>query len=171
MNWVDFALVVLFILNILTGWQSGLISGMAELVSLLISLFLAVVTLPAIAGFLHSTGFSFNASLFFGFGFVFVTAQIVLAIATLPITKRFKRVFKDTVFGSVNKAMGPIPHLIMFFISTSFILAALLVFPIYGPLKSSIGASRFGTNLAAPAVHILNPIAVELKRNAKSPAI
>ncbi len=171
MNWVDLAIIVLFILNIVSGWQSGLISGAAELVSLLISIFLAVVTLPAIAGFLHSMGFSVNMSLFFGFGFVFVTSQIILAVSTMPITKRVKRKFKDTVFGTVNKALGPIPHLIMFFISTSFILAAFLVFPIFGPLKSSIGASRYGTKLAAPAVHVLNPIAVELNKNAKSSAI
>ncbi len=171
MNWVDLVIIILFILNIVSGWQSGMISGAAELLSLLISIFLAVIALPFFAGLLHSMGFSVNMALFLGFGFVFIAVQIALAVATMPITKRVKRKFKDTVFGAVNRAMGPIPHLIMFFVSTSFILAAFVVFPIFGPMKSSINASRFGKSLAAPAARILNPIAAELNKNAKSPSI
>ncbi|MFA5866412.1 MAG: CvpA family protein [Actinomycetota bacterium] len=171
MNWVDLAIIILFVLNIISGWQSGLIAGAAELISLLVSIFLAVIALPVLAGFLHSIGFSINMSLFFGFGFVLIAVQIGLAIATMPFTKRIKRKFKDTVFGAVNRALGPIPHLIMFFVSTSFILAAFLAFPIFGPMKSSISSSRFGTSLAAPAVRILNPIAADLNKNAKSSPI
>lgn len=171
MNWLDLVIIVLFILNIVRGWQSGLIAGATNLASLLISIFFAVVSLPVMAGLLHSIGFSINLSLFFGFGLVFVAAQIVLALATMPLTKRLKRRFKDTAFGAVNKVLGPIPHLIMFFISISFILAAFLVFPIFGPVKASVASSRFGVKLAMPAVTLLNPIAAEFKDNAKSSAI
>jgi uncharacterized membrane protein required for colicin V production len=171
MNWIDLVIIILFVLNILSGYQSGLIAGSTELVSLFISLFFAVVALPSIAGVFHSMGFSTNLALFFGFGFIFVIAQIILALATMPFTKRLKRKLKDTAFGTVNSVLGPIPHIIMFFISTSFILAAFLVFPIFSPLSASVATSRFGSKLAAPAVNILQPIAHEFKNNAQSTVI
>jgi uncharacterized membrane protein required for colicin V production len=165
MNWLDLVLVILFILNILSGWQTGLIGGLAELVSLLISIFFAVVALPHMASILRSMGFSANWSLFIGFGFVFVLAQIVLALATTPFTKRLKKTLKDSVFGTVNKALGPIPHIVAFFITTSFMLATFLVFPIFAPMRASITNSRFGLSLAAPAVSVLDPVAAEFKHN------
>jgi uncharacterized membrane protein required for colicin V production len=171
MNWVDLLLIILFILNVVTGYQSGLIAGTTELISLFISLFFAVVALPTMAGFLQSVGFSINMSLFFGFGMVFILAQIILALATMPITKRLKIKIRDSAFGTANRVLGPIPHIIMFFISTSFILAAFLVFPIYPPLRGAVATSHFGAKLAAPAASILHPVADEFQKHAKSSVI
>jgi uncharacterized membrane protein required for colicin V production len=171
MNWIDLVIIILFVLNVVSGYQTGLIAGATELVSLFISLFFAVVALPAMAGIFHSTGFSINMSLFFGFGFIFVLVQIVLALLTMPITKRLKRRLKDTPFGTANRVLGPIPHIIAFFITTSFILAAFLVFPIFSPIKSAVMTSHFGVKFAAPAVNILHPVANEFEKNAQSSVV
>jgi len=171
MNWLDVVLIILFALNILSGWKSGLIGGLAELLSLIVALIAAVTALPFVSGVFRSMGFSENFALFFGFGFVFVVIQIALAIATLPLTKRLKRRLKDTLLGAVNHWLGPLPKIAMFFISTSFLLAAFLVFPIYPPFKSAIANSRFGLQVAAPAVTVLEPISIEFKHETKSPAV
>lgn len=171
MNWLDYVLILIFVLNIISGLQAGFIAGATELLSLVISLIIAVVAYPFLAGIFRTMGFSGNMAQFLGFSLVFVFFQIVFAAATMPLTKRLKRRIKDTIAGNLNKWLGPVPYFVMFFISTSFILAVFIVFPVFSPIRSAIINSRFGLELAEPAVTILQPVSVEFKHEIKSSAI
>jgi uncharacterized membrane protein required for colicin V production len=168
MNWLDYLLILIFVLNLISGVQAGFIAGATELLSLMISLVVALVAYPIFAGIFQAMGFSVDMARFFGFGFVFVALQIGFAIITIPLTKRVKSKIRDTMAGGLNKWTGPIPHTLIFFISTSFILAAFVVFPIYTPLRSAVINSRFGLDLAKPAIRVLQPVSVEFKNDDKS---
>lgn len=171
MNWLDWLLILIFVLNLISGVQAGFLAGATELLCLMISLIVAVVAYPLFAGIFRAMGFSGDLAQFFGFGFVFVALQVIFAIVTMPWTKRLKRRLSGTMVGSLNKWLGPLPHTLIFFLSASFILAAFVVFPIFTPLRSAVINSRFGLGLARPAISVLQPVSIEFKNEVKSPAV
>jgi uncharacterized membrane protein required for colicin V production len=171
MNWVDYLIILFFILNILGGFANGFVSGVIEFVRFLISLAVALVAFPAVAVLLRLIGVPSDFSFFFGFFFALVGVQVLLAIIGRPLTKRLKRAVKSSDFRAVDKFLGPIPQIVMLAISLSFFLALLVSFPIYNPLKAAIINSRYGKPLAQPALSALAAVSKQVKHDVNSYSI
>ena len=156
MNWVDGFLILILIINVITGLKSGFVLGVIEFLRFVVSVVVAILAFGLAALPLQAIGVPVNAAKFFGFFLVMVLVQIILTLALKPITDGIKKGLKDTVLDPVDKVFGPLPQISMFLISMSFFLALTVTFPIFTPLKDAVLASRFGKPLAEPAVRVLS---------------
>lgn len=171
MNWLDYLIIIFFILNFLAGLSNGLVRGLFELARLVISIAVAVVAFPTAAAALRLIGVPSILSYFAGFLSVMIIVQVILAIIGQPWAKRIKRAMKDTGTRPLDRLLGPIPQLTMVSISLSFFLALFLSFPIYTPIKTAIIDSRYGSQLAQPALTVLAKVSDQVKQDVKSYSI
>ncbi len=171
MNWLDYVIIIFFILNFLAGLSNGLVHGLFELARLVISIAVAVVAFPAAASLMRLFGVPSVLSYFLGFLAVMIIVQVVLAIIGRPWARRIKRTMKDAGVRPLDRLLGPIPQVIMVSISLSFFLALFLSFPIYTPIKTAITNSRYGSSLAQPALTVLASVSDQVKQDVKSYSI
>lgn len=168
MNWVDYLIILFFILNILAGFASGLVNGLIELARFVISLAVAVVAFPGVAALLRFVGFPSAVSFFFGFLGTMIAVQVILAIIGRPLTRRLRRGVRNSGLNKIDKLLGPVPQVIMLAISLSFFLALFISFPIYNPAKVAILESRYGKPLAQPALSALAAFSNQVKHDVNS---
>lgn len=158
MNWIDFILAIILILNIFGGFTTGLVKSLYDLTCLVASLVIALIALPVSTTVLQALGLSVSLSYFIGFSGVFIIIQVVLAIAGTTITKKANKYVKGSAFESLNRLFGPLPQIMIFMISMSFFLALLVAFPVANPIKSAITSSKYGGTLSEPAVRIFRSV-------------
>lgn len=167
MNWIDFILAILLILNIIGGFTTGLVKSLYDLTCLVASLVVGLIALPVSTVALQALGLSVSLSYFIGFSAVFIAMQVILAIAGTAITKKAGKRIKGSAFESLNRLFGPLPQILIFLISMSFFLALLVSFPVANPIKSAIQSSKYGGALSEPAVRIFRSVS-EQAANADS---
>jgi len=171
MNWIDFVLAIILVLNIVNGFSTGLARSSIELLHLVVSIIVAAVSYPYAAVPLRMLGIPHGVSLFIGFGIMFVIVQVVLAITASPFMKKLKRKIKGSTFETLDKLLGPVPQIINFAITMSFFLALLISFPVANPVKEAILNSKYGQKLAQPAITVLAGQADKVKSELQSDTI
>lgn len=171
MNWLDYVIIIFFVLSVLAGLANGLVSGLFELARLIVSIAVAAVTFPMVATLLRLIGFPAAFSFFFGFLFSMIVVQIILAVVGRPWAKKLKRMLKDSGLRPLDRLLGPVPQVIMVAISLSFFLALFVSFPIYSPIKTAIIESRYGKQLAQPALSALTAVSDQVKQDVTSYSI
>lgn len=161
-------MAIILILNIISGFTTGLVKSLYDLSCLVISLGLALIALPLSTLALQTIGFSKSLSYFVGFSAVFIIMQVILAIAGTAITKKANKYVKGSAFESLNRLFGPLPQILIFMISMSFFLALLVSFPVANPIKSAILSSKYGTALSEPAARIFQSVSKQAANADKS---
>jgi hypothetical protein len=128
----------------------------------------AAVGYPYAAMVFTLLGITKGLALFLGFIFLVVIVQVVLAIIAKPFFRRIKNAVKGSSFEPVDRIAGPLPQLAALAITTSFLLAFFLSFPVAEPVQTAVRSSRFGMSVAQPAMTILASQADKVNRELQS---
>jgi len=149
LNWVDVAVVLIFLFYAVEGYAVGFFTALTDLISFITVFFIGLVLYSFFGRILVqlisiSPGFA-NAIGFFIAAFV---AEIIFGIVVKKIVfaKMLKNFSLQTDFEKyLYSFLGIIPAVFSAFILVSFILTMVLSLPLSGFLKKSVTDSRLGS--------------------------
>ena len=148
MNWVDFFLILIFLVAIIAGWYRGFILGSLSLLSWLGSFILGYVLYPYTAIGLEKITHLGVWRLPVAFILTVAIIRILIAVIVRYLVKAVPDHAHD---GSVNKFLGIIPGAINGFIIAIVMAALLLSLPLNDNITSETRDSRFAGPLAMQA--------------------
>jgi uncharacterized protein YkwD len=146
MNWIDFVLVIVVLLSILTGWRKGFIIGSMDLVTWVGSI---------LAGFLF---YRYMASIFeryvptlgvwtlpLSFLLTILIARMLLSL----VTRSLLRITPENAHrDGANKFLGIIPGAVNGVINATILAALLLAFPLWDGLAEKARESQIANKLS-----------------------
>lgn len=181
MNWVDFALILIFLFTVLAGWYRGFILGSLDLLSWLGSLILGYVFYSHTARLLER----FSTLGVWLLPVAFLSTVLIFRLLIGLVTRYIVRAIPEqTNQSGVNRFLGIIPGAINGFICVIIISALLLALPLKDSITAETRNSRFAGQLAmksewvnrklAPVFdqavrHTMNSLTVNPKSHEKVP--
>jgi len=147
MNWIDFALVLIVLLAIWSGWHKGFILGILELVNWLGSLLLGFVFYPYLAVFFAKIFPSLDIwRLPLAFIITVIIARIIIGFITRRIAIATSAYTDQSI---VNKTFGLVPGFINGIILAAIIAALLLALPLMNGINIEARSSVIANKLSA----------------------
>lgn len=141
-NWVDLIVVVILAYYISEAWRFGFWVVLADFISFLLALFLALTGYQFIGNILRNS-FSLSHSLSNALGFL-LTAALAEAIIAFMLTRAIRKVPFKFWKKPWSRFMAIIPALGQGLILLSFILILILGLPLSPSVKSDITKSKIG---------------------------
>ncbi len=149
LNWIDFVIIAVGIYYILIGWESGLIRLATQLVSFLISLWLATRFHTQVGIFLtNKFGFPPLWSGVVGLIFIAFMSEAVIVETFKILTDKLP--VKITGL-KLNKFLGAILSVANCLVVMAFLLMLILILPLRGNAKKDIQSSLIGSKLVVLA--------------------
>src|SRR5689334_14198295 len=148
MNWVDFFLILVFLLAVIAGWYRGFILGSLTLLSWMGSFILGYVFYPYLArGLAHIANFGVWL-LPVAFILTVILARVLIALVLRTL---INAVPEHTHEGILNKFLGIIPGAINGLIGAIVFAALLLALPLNDKVTNETRSSYFAGPLAMQA--------------------
>ncbi len=181
MNWVDLALILVFILAIWAGFSRGFIFGSLDLLGWAGSFALAYVFYSYVARFLDKMTDIGVWLLPVSFLITLITARLLIGVATTYIIRSLP---EQSHRNWLNKFFGIVPGAINGWIVAIIVSALLLALPLKDNINNETRESRWATSLAmqsewankklAPVFdaairHTMNSLTVDPASNKKVP--
>jgi uncharacterized protein YkwD len=141
-NWVDLIILVILAYFISEAWRFGFWVVLADFVSFLLALFIALTGYQFIGNFLRNY-FSLSHSLSNALGFL-ITAALAEAIIAFTLTKAIRKIPYKFWRKSWSKFFAIFPALGQGMILLSFILILILGLPLSPNIKADITKSNIG---------------------------
>ncbi len=153
MNYIDFLLIIIVLLFVWNGWQSGFITGVINLVKGLGSIVTGLFFYQSVASFFQKYipglgVWTLPAALIV----TIILARIILGLILNPIIKATPL---KTHYNNFNKLLGIIPGFINGLITATIISALLLAFPLQEELSTATNESKI-VNKLSPEIEWLN---------------
>ena len=159
-NWVDFAIILIVFLYLLSGWGRGLLFGFLDLLGFIVS-FIAALKFYVPAGKFLMDNFSLTRGISNAFGFFIagILSELIYSLLVNFSVKEFYsniKVFinnkrKIEMLKNLDNWLGAIPSIGESIIFITFILTLLVTLPIQGNIKKDIVTSRLGGPLVKSA--------------------
>src|SRR5690606_25401304 len=147
MNYIDFFLVIIFLLSLWSGYKNGFIAGMLSLFVWLGSLLVALLLYQVGSGWLSKVFPSLGA---WSFPLAFLLILILTRSFLSIIIDRFLyHVPKESHQSAINKTGGIIPGAVNGFVWATLISALLLAFPLSDFLNKETRDSRIANRLSS----------------------
>lgn len=148
-NFVDLVIGFLIVYLIWQGWRSGLIVGLLNLVTTVVSLLAATVFYPQVGDILAGLfTWGQNLSQVIAFFSILVTLEILLSFTANQLYSRFAPVYKKIeAFRFVDKVLGIVPSVMVGLFLISLFLLLPLILPVKANLKDPIVGSWWGNNV------------------------
>ncbi len=150
-NWVDYIILIIVIYYIIQGWEFGLVNLLSNLVSFLISLWLAIRFHDVVSAFLSDKfGIASMWTNMLGYLLVAIAAETVISelfsllldqLPPIPISSR------------INRVLGALVSFMNSLVLVAFFLLVVLALPIRGSIKGDIKQSGVGSRLVLLADH------------------
>lgn len=149
MNWVDLLLLLIVLLGAWTGWQRGFVRATLFLLSLAISLAVAIVAYRYPAGWLQArqpalTVWAAPAS----FVVVWLGCELLLDLVAQSIITTVPRAVHANV---VNHLLGVLPGIANGIVHAAVVAIVLLTVPWLEPVSRAARQSEYASRLAGPA--------------------
>lgn len=141
-NWVDLIILVILAYFISEAWRFGFWVVLADFVSFLLALFIALTGFQFIGNFLRNY-FSLSHSLSNALGFL-ITAALAEAIIAFTLTKAIRKIPYKFWKKPWSKFFAIFPAVGQGMILLSFILILILGLPLSPNIKSDITKSKIG---------------------------
>jgi len=141
-NWVDLIILVILAYFVSEAWRFGFWVVMADFVSFLLALFIALTGFQFIGNLLRNS-FSLSHSLSNALGFL-ITAALAEAIIAFTLTKAIRKIPYKFWKKPWSKFFAIFPALGQGMILLSFILILILGLPLSPQIKADITKSRIG---------------------------
>jgi uncharacterized protein YkwD/uncharacterized membrane protein required for colicin V production len=165
-NWIDIVIIVVVLYQGYVGWRSGLVYLGTSLLSLGLSLWLAIVANPYVSGFItEKFGIALSWSTVAGYIIVAIAAQTAIAeilhvgVTRLP-DKWMKSQFNSWLGASISAVNG--------LIVIAFFLLILMALPIRGTIKKDIRGSVMGNFIVNVSDRYGGPIKTTLDEMGKA---
>ncbi len=153
-NWVDFAVILVMLLYLWSGWNRGLLLGFVDLGGFILSFFVALKSYSLFGSFLIAN-FSLPKGIANAIGFLLAGLLIEVIFSfliSLFAGKVYRRIIKwdehKLLFG-LDRFFGFIPALGEAVVFTAFILTLVVSLPINGAVKGQVVSSKIGGPLVA----------------------
>src|SRR3990167_5094250 len=156
-NLVDLIVIAVLAYFVWQGFLIGLIAGMLNLATTVISFLAASIFYPFAGGILsHEFGIGDNFSFILSFFLILIVSEVVLSFLVgwiyksliTPLHKRYK------AFSRVDQALGVFPSGLVGAILVSLFLILFLVFPINPSLRSMTERSWWGRHVLVRALEL-----------------
>lgn len=139
LNWVDWVIVIVCVYALIDGWQRGLLALIANLVSFLASLYLAVRYHTLLGNFLMRTfGITLTWTGLLGYLIIGFVSELVIETLLLAffarLPERFHTSLTNTVFGSLVSLANSL-------VVVAFVLLLAVALPLRGTIKNDIQSS------------------------------
>lgn len=144
MNIIDLILIFIILLSIWSGFNRGFIAGITELIGLVITIYLALLIYPFIAGLIEKY-LTTNSLLIIGISFLFIIL-VVRTLIYLLLSQLMKLISSSAFKHPVNRFLGVIPGMINGLIYAALISTLLLLFPFSESLANKIQDSKFANH-------------------------
>jgi uncharacterized protein YkwD len=155
-NYIDFIIILIFILYILRGFQVGFLPLTQRLLSFIGSLFMAFWWYRPVAEMLsYDYGILPSVSAVASFLLIFLLGQIMLDILIGATFSFFPSSFKE---GTLSRVLSVFPALIDASILVSLVLLLVIALPVSAGLKDDIMRSRTGEVLVSNISDVENYI-------------
>jgi len=141
-NWVDLIIIVVLVYFISEAWRFGFWVVMADFISFLLALFIALSGYKFIGNFLRNN-FALSHSLSNALGFL-VTAALAEAIIAFTLTKAIRKIPYKFWKKPWSNFFAIFPAVGQGMILLSFILILILGLPLSPNIKSDISTSKIG---------------------------
>lgn len=144
-NWVDLLIVAIVIYALIDGWRRGLLVLLANLISFLASLWLAVRYHGIAAGFLTTTfGLTSAWTTVSGYMIVGLLSQLVIETIVLALLTRLP---SDIFASRANVWLGSVVSSVNALIVTAFVFLLVLALPLRGTIRQDVRQSVLGMQL------------------------
>lgn len=154
MNLVDLVIIFILIYFAFQGFTRGLIASVLNLITTIVSIFLAVVYYPSVGEFLAKNWqISQNISPLAAFFGILIISEILLgflASRVYLLIRSFLKVIPPLFY--VDKVLGLVPSVAMGAFLTTVFLIIPLILPIQTGIKGSIQESWWGKNVLPKAL-------------------
>lgn len=156
MNWVDFVIVLVFLLFALQGIRQGFFPQLFNILGFLVALVLSLTFYPPVASLLdrlfHLPKIAANP---IGFLLIWLVAETIFFALFGKMFKKFLALFGDLL---VNKYFGFIPALANASLFLAFALLFVVSLPIRPDIKRDVYDSKIGSTLVSSATVLERPL-------------
>lgn len=148
-NFVDLIIVFLIVYLVWQGWRAGLIVGLLNLVTMVVSLIVATALYPQLGSFLSGLfAWGQNLSQVVAYFLILVVLEVVLSFIANRLYSRFAHFYKKIeAFRFVDKALGIVPSVLTGLFLISLFMLLPLILPVKASLKDPIAGSWWGNNV------------------------
>lgn len=149
LNFVDLVIIILIVYLVWQGWRSGLIVGLLNLITTVVSLIAATVFYPQVGSFLVGLfAWGQNLSQVITFFSILIILEILLSFIANRLYSKFAPVYnRIEAFRFVDKALGIVPSVLVGLFLISLFLLLPLILPVQAGLKDPIVGSWWGKNV------------------------
>jgi uncharacterized protein YkwD/uncharacterized membrane protein required for colicin V production len=142
MNWVDLVIILVLLFFASEAWRIGLWIILADFLSFLFSLLLAMRGYGLVASLLESE-FSLSSAVAKALGFL-ITALVSEALLGIVFTRLILRIPNNLRINRANRILAIIPALGEGLVLMSFVLTLLMGIPVAPTIKEDVAASKIG---------------------------
>ena len=156
MNWIDFIIILVFLLFAFEGWRQGFFLQVFNILGFLTALILSLAFYPPIASVLdklfHLPKIAANP---IGFLLIWLLSESLFFILLGKLFKKFLTVFGDLF---VNKYFGFVPAAANASLFLAFALLFVVSLPIRPDIKQDVYNSKLGSILVSGATVLEKPL-------------
>ena len=156
MNWIDFIIVLVFLLFAFEGWRQGFFLQVFNILGFLTALILSLAFYPPIASVLdklfHLPKIAANP---IGFLLIWLLSESLFFVLLGKLFKKFLAVFGDLL---VNKYFGFVPAVVNASLFLAFALLFVVSLPIRPDIKQDVYNSKLGSILVSGATVLEKPL-------------
>jgi uncharacterized protein YkwD/uncharacterized membrane protein required for colicin V production len=144
-NWIDFIIVIVFLYFLIMAFRVGFISILADFMSFLLSLLIALRAYSFVAEFLREN-FNLSHSLANALGFL-ATAVVIETTLGLIFSLFLKKIPYKVWKSKLNKVLSVIPAMGEALVLVSFFLTLIMGLPLSPRVKEDVSDSKIGSVL------------------------
>ena len=156
MNWIDFIIVIVFLLFAFEGWRQGFFLQVFNILGFLTALILSLTFYPPVAAVLdklfHLPKIAANP---IGFLLIWLLSESLFFVFLGKLFKKFLTIFGDLF---VNKYFGFVPAVVNASLFLAFALLFVVSLPIRPDIKRDVYDSKLGSILVSGATVLEKPL-------------
>lgn len=144
-NWVDILIIGVIVYALADGWRRGLLALLANLVSFLASLWLAVRFHGVVGDFMGTTfGLTDTWTTVLGYIVVGMTSQLIIETITLTVLSKLPT---DLSRSTINAWIGSVVSFLNAMIILAFMFLLVLALPLRGTIRQDVRSSQLARQL------------------------
>ena len=149
LNFIDFIVFAFLLYFVWQGYKTGLLGGIFNAISTIISFVAALVFYPQVGGFLSNQfGWSENLSLVGAFFFIFIGLEILFSLLFNYFYSLLAPIYKKIEgLKTADKVLGILPSLLIGAFLISLFLLIPLILPVKKNFREPIASSFWGTHV------------------------
>lgn len=150
MNAIDLLIGAAIVLAIVAGIRAGFVKTLFGLITWVVAIPVSLILQAPLGSLLARTGVAAPSARTIAFVAVLLLIEIgFTVVGSILVAPFVDRLHRDRALGMVDRAFGVLPSVLRTLVITAVALAAALVLPLGGEVRTAIDGSRFAQALVA----------------------